>query len=410
MNTSVINVACHDCDLLVNIDHVNEGDKAMCPRCGSLLTANHHKANDRIISFSIAALLFLLLSTLFPFLEFSFQGQDRTLPLLQSITFLISEKYITLVILTFVTVIIIPVLYLISAIYICVSLKSADLFVGTKTLLKFIGFIKNWNMAEIFLLGVMISYIKVVSLAEIHFGLSFWSYVLFILSMVMVVLHIDKYTIWKSYKDKKNIHAADDYNEIFYQSCHVCTDVYAITKKTCNTCGSKLHSRIKNSMQKTWALLITSVILFIPANMLPIMVTTSLGEVKVNTVVGGVIVLWESGSYPIAVIIFVASVIVPIGKILALSWLCYSVNNKSEKLYREKTQIYRVIELVGRWSIIDVFVVAILSSLITLGNVMNVYPGEGAVAFAVMVILTLLASLTFDPRLIWAPVNNEKNL
>ena len=402
-------IACRECDLLVKLTHLAEGCRALCPRCGYTLTTNHRNAGDRVIAFSLAALVFLCLSFVFPFLTFSAQGQDRTTTLMQSITVMITENFTSLAVIIFITIIVIPALYLLSAIYVYMSVKSSRLFPGTHTMMKLIGHLQHWSMADIFLIGILVSFIKIISLADVSLGLSFWSFVLFIISMTAAVLHIDKHQIWQWIKENENFHAATVPESGRHQGCQVCTDIADASKRICDTCGSHLHLRIKNSVQKTWALLITSLVLYVPANMLPIMRTNFFGEETTNTILGGVFVLWEHGSYPIAVIIFIASVMVPIGKIIALSWLCYSVQMQSQRSYQQKTQLFRVTHLVGRWSMVDVFVVAVLVALIKLGNIMSIYPGLGAVAFAGMVIITVLAALSFDPRLIWDPINKEKN-
>lgn len=401
-------IACHECDLLVRFAHLPEGCKASCPRCGYTLSANHLNAQDRVIAFSLTALVFLALSFMFPFLTFSAQGQDRTTMLLQSITVLVTENFTSLAVLIFITIIVVPALYLLSAIYVYVSLKSSRFFPGTRALMRLIGLLQHWNMADIFLIGILVSFIKIISLADVSLGLSFWSYVFFIVSMTATALHIDRHQAWQWIKEKENIPVLPASINGRHQGCHVCTEIADVQKKICDICSTYLHVRKKDSLQRTWALLITGVLLYFPANMLPIMHTNFFGEETTNTILGGVLVLWEHGSYPIALIIFIASVMVPIGKIIALSWLCYSVHTQSKKSHQQKTQLFRLTELVGRWSMIDVFVVVILVVLIKLGNIMSIYPGWGVVAFAGMVIVTVLAALSFDPRLIWDPIGKEK--
>lgn len=184
--------------------------------------------------------------------------------------------------------------------------------------------------------------------------------------------------------------------------CPVCLTLNDMSHPKCRTCGRHLHLINSNSVQHTVALLVTSVILYIPANLMPIMYTNWLGQETANTIMGGVISLWQPGTYPIAVVIFVASILVPIGKILALSWLCLSVTIKKSDSRRINLELYRLTELIGRWSMVDVFAVAILASLIQMGKIMSVYPGIAALSFAGMVITTMLAAKAFDPRLMWA--------
>jgi len=149
------------------------------------------------------------------------------------------------------------------------------------------------------------------------------------------------------------------------------------------------------------ALAVTAALLYIPAMTLPIMTTVSLGKPMDSTVIGGVVILWKMGSYPIAAVIFIASVCVPISKLIALTVLCWFARYGSRAYAQQHTVLYRVTELVGRWSMIDVFVVAILVALIKLGDVLSFYPGVAALTFASVVIVTMVAAETFDPRLIW---------
>ena len=192
------------------------------------------------------------------------------------------------------------------------------------------------------------------------------------------------------------------------QGCTVCTTVGPAEKTVCGVCGAHLHSGWSTSIQETWAWLITSVVLYIPANFLPIMHTTFLGAETANTIFGGVVTLWDHGSYPIALVIFIASVLVPIGKIIVLGWLCISVQRGSVLALPQKTRLYRMTEFVGRWSMVDVFVVGILVALIQLGNIMTILPGPAALAFAAMVATTMLAAIAFDPRLIWLSGSNKQ--
>lgn len=189
--------------------------------------------------------------------------------------------------------------------------------------------------------------------------------------------------------------------------CHVCYELSPVSLESCPRCGSGLHLRIPDSLQRTVALLLTSSLLYIPANVLPIMTTSQLGSDIESTILGGVILLIDMGSYPIAAIIFVASVLVPIGKLLTLYWLCWSVARRHTTSHRQRTVLYRITEFIGRWSMVDVFVVTVLVALIHLGGIMRVTPGLASIAFGGVVVVTMLAAESFDPRLIWDQREDE---
>lgn len=163
-----------------------------------------------------------------------------------------------------------------------------------------------------------------------------------------------------------------------------------------------------HSLQRTWALLFASVIMLFPANLYPIMTTTLLGQSQPATILGGVVQLWHKGSWPITLIIFFASIVVPVGKIITLSWLCLMVRRSEELKANVRTRLYRITEFIGRWSMVDLFVVAIMVALIRAGNIMSIAPGPAAIAFGAVVVLTMLAAMSFDPRLIWDDQNPEQ--
>ena len=183
--------------------------------------------------------------------------------------------------------------------------------------------------------------------------------------------------------------------------CHVCLKLADGRLHRCPVCREALHFRKPSSLERTMALVLTASLLYIPANVLPIMTTDQLGRATDNTILGGVVLLIHHGSYPIAAVIFIASVMVPLGKLLALIWLCWSVARRHPTSHKERTRLYRLTELVGKWSMTDVFVVAILVALIQLGGLLQIRAGPAAIAFGGVVIVTMLAAESFDPRLIW---------
>lgn len=169
----------------------------------------------------------------------------------------------------------------------------------------------------------------------------------------------------------------------------------------CPRCGSALHWRKPNSLARTWALMLTSYILYIPANLLPVMTVVMSGKGAPDTIMSGVIELIEGGMWPLAAVVFFASITVPVLKLLALTYLLISVQRKSRWRPRERTVLYRITEGIGRWSMIDVFVISILVALVKLGALATIEAGAGALAFCGVVVFTMFAAMSFDPRLIW---------
>jgi len=176
---------------------------------------------------------------------------------------------------------------------------------------------------------------------------------------------------------------------------------------SCPRCGATLHERKPNSLARTWALVCAAAILYIPANVLPMTVTSALGTTQADTIMSGVIYFIHSGSWEIAAVIFIASVFVPLLKLLILVILLISVQLRSRWRPKDRTALYRLTEMVGRWSMLDVYVVTILVALVKLGAVASIEAGPAAVYFAAVVVITMFAAESFDPRLIWDALEED---
>ncbi len=193
--------------------------------------------------------------------------------------------------------------------------------------------------------------------------------------------------------------------------CHVCGQLSrakpGLHEACCPRCSAPLHFRKPNSIPRTWALLIAAMILYVPANTLPMMKTSSLFGSQADTIMSGVVYFWTSGSWYLALIIFFASIMVPLLKMLALVVLLVSVQRRSPWQREQRARLYRLVEFVGRWSMLDIYVVAVIVALVQLKALATIQPGPGAIAFGAVVVLTMFAAMTFDPRLIWD--NQEKS-
>jgi len=175
----------------------------------------------------------------------------------------------------------------------------------------------------------------------------------------------------------------------------------------CVRCGTALHVRKPDSINRTWALLIAAMILYIPANLLPVMVTQSLFGAQDDTIMSGVVLFWTSGSKGLAIIIFIASVVVPMLKLGVLALLAFTAQRRSRWRPRQRTILYRMVEFIGRWSMLDIFVVTLTVALVRFKSLAVITAGPGALAFGAVVVLTMLAAMQFDPRLIWDPVDGQ---
>ncbi|MFZ5572747.1 MAG: paraquat-inducible protein A [Thermodesulfobacteriota bacterium] len=188
-------------------------------------------------------------------------------------------------------------------------------------------------------------------------------------------------------------------------SCHSCHLLlrrhHQARGMVCPRCGSRVHPRKPDSIQRTWALILAAFVFYIPANVLPITIVISLGHVQSDTIMSGVVYFILTGMWPIALVIFVASIFVPLMKLCILVFLLISVQCKSSWRPKDRTRLYRITEIVGRWSMVDIFVVTILVALVNLGSLATIHAGPAAIYFSAVVVITMFAAMSFDPRLIW---------
>jgi len=184
-------------------------------------------------------------------------------------------------------------------------------------------------------------------------------------------------------------------------SCHMCGKVSPVREGHCPRCHSKLHLRKPHSLERTWSFLIAAAAFYFPANLLPMMSVSGLAGNSSDTILSGVINFWKKGDFLVAIIIFSASIMIPILKMIALTWLCLAASGFTSASPKNLARLYHVTEFVGRWSMVDVFVVAVLVCLVQLGVISTVTPGPAILSFASVVVLTMFAAMSFDPRLLW---------
>lgn len=390
------------------------GEASSCPRCGHTLSRHLPEQERRPIAYGFAAIIMFVLSNAFTFMSFSAKGVGQEMTFLQCITTLVDQGYLFLGAVLSLTLIGLPLVY-IGSIMLVLWRVDKDLHSNAlRSLGRLLCRIKPWLMVDVFLIGVLISLVKLMGMADIKMGLSFWAFVGYTLLLIKMISSLDRMWLWQRLFGPSQPHGVTvDDDEASAMSaglvgCHICGALSEAGADSCKRCGEHLHSRKPGGLNRTWALLFTSIILYVPANLYPIMDTVFLGDDSPSTILGGVLVLWAMGSYPIAAVIFFASVVVPLVKILALLWLCYMVQRGQGTSPLGKLKLYRMTEFVGRWSMIDVFVVAILAGLIRLDNLMTIYPGPAAVAFAGVVLVTMVAAMSFDSRLIWDLQQGER--
>lgn len=409
--------ACSACDMVSAIPVLRPGEQACCPRCGHILARRHLHPVQRSIALAIAALISLLVAVAFPFISMDTNGLDSQIALPETAATLVSVNQPLVAFIVSCTAIVLPGLYLVGVILMQANVLRTVPRAYSDVIARLFSRLHPWMMADVFMVAALVSLVKLTDIGEVQLGVSFWAYCVFALLLLKTTRSVDIDLLWFKLAGEPppdlSIRCGINAAEQHAVGCKTCGLVNALPAAgsgsntgepdnyVCQRCGSYLYLRKPNSVQLTWALLLTAAILYIPANAYPMMITTSLGQSHASTIIGGMVELWQHGSEPVAVIIFVASVLVPIVKMLVLVLLLWLARHPGPLNAQQKTRLYRITELIGRWSMVDVFVVAIMVALIQSGNLMSVLPGPAALAFCAVVITTMLAAMAFDPRLLW---------
>lgn len=394
---------CRHCDLVQQLPDLKSGEEAACTRCGYVLSMRQKDPVLRPILYALSALLMLLLSNVFPFIGMSVAGNSHVMDFVDTTSVLFQEHHQWLAILVWLLIQAVPTLCMLAVIYI--KLGMVWPLPGLVWTARVLYFLKPWSMVDIFLIGILVAFVKLVVYGDISLGMSFWAFCLFCVLHLRTFQVIDRHALWESIAPSPQPLKAETAGQMGRQlqvaSCNCCTAIVPLEQKSCPRCGTKVNLREPYSIQKTLAWLITATVLYIPANLLPIMETVSIGSSIHSTIVGGIIMMYQDGAYPVATIILFASVIIPVLKIALMFWLCYLASTPNHQRQLLSTRVYLVVDWIGRWSMIDVLVVAVLAALVRFDLLMGVYPGIGALIFAAVVITTMLAAMSFDPRLLW---------
>lgn len=404
-STRVVTTACEECDWLVSATPLDAGSRIECERCQHTISDCAKQPFTEPLAYAFTSIVMLLLSYAFPFMSFSSSGVTINIHFYQAMSRLVDNDFAAIAAFLFISLTLLPLLCLI----LIIALHSKFQQASPRRLwqLKMLEAIKPWIMVDVFLVGILVALIKIMSMADVGFGLSFWAFCLFTLAFLKTLLSVDMHWLWHQHAGPLPTLALPNEITTSQQAhlirCHHCGALNQPAHSHCNRCHSAVFARKRNSIQSSVAFLFAAAVFYIPANLFPIMDMRLLGQSEPSTIIGGVLLLWKLGSYPVALIIFFASIMIPIAKMLALAWLCfYATRNQPEQAKAQLT-IYRITEFVGRWSMIDVFVVAVLVALVHIDGIVVVYPGNAALSFAGVVVLTMLSAISFDPRIIWDP-------
>jgi len=400
--------ACPDCDRVVALPALRPYERADCPRCGHVLVRRHRLPVQRGLAWAVTALICLAMAMVLPFIGFDVRGIGNSITLTDTGSTLarFGEPLVAATVLL--GIVILPLVYLVGFIILHTRLLRSRGGHHDELLARAVSHIGPWIMADVFLIALLVSLTKIAGMATLDIGPAFWAYGAFVLALVKTQLALDTDWLWfrlaREPPSPPGIQVGINARDQDMTGCHVCgliNRVDSTGRGRCRRCGDRVHTRAPWSLQHTLALLLLAGLLYIPANTLPITHTTRFGAEQASTIVGGVISFVQAGDLPIAIVIFAASVLIPIGKMLALAGLCWRARQPDRSNPLVSARMYRLIDFIGRWSMVDVFVVAILVALVRAESLMSITPGPAALAFAGMVIVSMIAAMRFDPRLLW---------
>ncbi|WP_341663227.1 paraquat-inducible protein A [Vibrio sp.] len=385
---------CHGCELPITSIRLERGKSAYCPRCGTHLYRGGSPSLSGNLALAVACLLLYVPSHFFPFISIRLFGVMIPATLPSGVFTLFDEGFVFLSLLIFFCSSIAPFMLCLSVLAAHIALK-ANQFKTLKYALYTIKQIKVWVMIDVFLVSIAISCFKLQDYSDIHVGAGLYGFIMLQCMTVLLVTRVSIYSYWEKYNPERYY----DFNkkELHCLHCHLSQP----HGDFCVRCQKPISRRKPHSIQTTWAYVIAASIAVFPANLIPISILITNGRRIEDTIFSGVASLVKSGMWGIALIIFIASIAVPVVKILGLTYLLLSIQFKRTLRRRQRMVIYFIIKWIGRWSMMDLFVICIMMTVIDRGQLLNFTPGFGAVAFGLVVLFTMFAAESLDPRLIW---------
>ncbi|KND59072.1 Paraquat-inducible protein A [Candidatus Burkholderia verschuerenii] len=415
-------IACHECDLLQHETVLRKGGTARCTRCGAMLYRDRPDGLSRSLACTLGALVLFGIANAYPIVGLDVQGTVVETTLLGAVRMLYAEGMWPLAGLVLATSFLMPLAEMCAMAYLLfplVAFKRAPR--AGRAAFRALHAVKSWGMTEVLILGFLVALVKLAAIASVVPGISLFAFGGVMLLISGAASSFDAREVWARIDARAGIDRfalASDVPPFARTAAKaglfVCHDCALVSKAAshahegrCPRCNASLHFRKPDSISRTWALLIAAMVLYIPANVLPVMNTSSLFGAEKDTIMSGVAYLWTSGSWPLALLVFIASIAVPMLKILSLVLLVTSTQFRARWLPARRTRIYRIVEFVGRWSMLDIYVITVLVALVQFNALATIHAGAAAVAFGAVVVLTMLAAMAFDPRLMWDALEDD---
>ncbi|HSY08054.1 MAG TPA: PqiA/YebS family transporter subunit [Steroidobacteraceae bacterium] len=396
-------ISCPDCALAQWLPPLAPGQIAQCIQCDKVLTRRNRGGIDVPLTLGITALLLFIPANLAPLMSVTERGAQRENWLSTGVATLWSGGFELLAVLVAAFTIAIPFTYLTLLVVVLGSIR----FGGQPRLgrlFRWTEHMRPWMMVEVYLVGSCVAYSRLQKIAFVNVGLGGWCLMASAFVLLLFAAKLDERRVWDALGPRRAL--APGTATINCIACELPVP-QAHAGERCPRCEAVLHDRKPYALHRTAALVIAGFALLIPANLLPILTIEQLGSIDPNTILGGVRELVRAGLWPLAVLVFVASIVIPLMKLFGLTWMLLLTHQRSDRYLVARTRLYRVIDLIGRWSNIDVFMLSILVALVQFGVLSQVRAEYGAIAFAAVVVVTMIASRAFDSRLMWDAARNN---
>jgi paraquat-inducible protein A len=407
---------CESCGLLQTIPALEPGVTARCARCPTTLRRTNTHPIDYSIALTIAALILLTIMSTTTLMGVDKAGIRHSADLFSGPAELVRQGMSPLAIVVVFVTVAAPYGKLLGTLYVLIGFNKARPPHHMRRVFVIAEKLRPWSMIEVFVFGVFVAYVKLGDLVHLQLDAGVYALLALMIVLIWADSSLDREGIWErlAHDDPAVAERAaslehDGSTDVV--GCEICglVSIRHPSNPHCPRCGETLHARRPNSVARTWALLIAAAILYIPANYYPVLTVMQLGAGQPSTILGGVQELVKSQMYPLAALVFFASIAVPMLKLIGLSGMLIMVQTQRIPWLRDQTRLYHGVRFIGRWSMIDIFMESLLGALVKFGSVVTIEPGIGALAFCAVVILTMFAADAFDPRLMWDAAERREN-
>ncbi|WP_417276913.1 paraquat-inducible protein A [Castellaniella sp.] len=392
-------IACPHCDTVYRRLPLAARGQALCRCCGTVLYRRGYLDLPAWQALAWATLIVFAIAQGFPIAHLTVQGLDVSLTFWGALHLAWDRGYYGVSVLTGLAGFWIPLLQITLTLWIMQAVTRRRLPPDFGRALRFLDHLVPWSMASVLVLAILVAIVKVAGMAQLQVqpGLLGFLALSFLLSGLG---RWNAKALWQAAEDAGMVARSGASGRAI--SCETCGCVQAVPADGhCLRCHAKVLPLRRGSPAEVWSLILAAAIFYIPANTLPVMRVQTLVGSSNHTILGGVIELWRLGSWDLAIIVFVASVLVPVSKLLALSFLLLRSQPLGPEIQRQRTKLYTVVEFVGQWSMLDVFVVVLMAAMANFPGLSQISIGPAALNFGAVVVLTMCAAMRYDPRLGW---------